>query len=200
LSTQGLEPAQLGVLLVESDGSSSSSWWGFQRKFELGDVTSLSTYVRGKKSQTDSAMLSNLVAAAAAAAAVAAPAAPPLPYSPRFSFRPCFSSLLSSPSTIARRTRTPSRLHPPDSIGARGRRRREPHSGGGGGGEQLPARAPLNTMRRERSWISEEPRLSVKIKSTLDQARPRLTTTTTRTAQGPSLDPRRRQTQVNVNY
>jgi hypothetical protein len=36
-------------------------------------------------------------------------------------------------------------------------------------------------MRRERSWISEVPRLSVKTKSTLDQARPRLTTTTTTT-------------------
>jgi hypothetical protein len=29
LTAQGFEPAQLGVLLVESDGSSSSSWWGF---------------------------------------------------------------------------------------------------------------------------------------------------------------------------
>jgi hypothetical protein len=173
------------VLLGISDGSSSSSsWWGFRRKLELGDVTSQPAYARGKKILTDSAMLSNLDAAAAdaAAAAVAAPAAPPLPNSPSFSFRSFLSSARCYPPRRrlhAEREQPRGSLHPPDSIGAAGRRRREPQSGGGGGGEQMPAQAPSITMRRERSWISEEPRLSVKIKTTLDQARPRLPPPTT---------------------
>jgi hypothetical protein len=89
--------------------------------------------------------------------------------------------LLSSPSTIARRTTTPSRF-------PSGRRRIRSLHADDGGDENLKAAAAaasnclLRLFQARCDVDIEEPRLSVKIKSTLDQARPRLTPTTTTTA------------------